>query len=357
MPDVIAISESAIEQAADRLRAGAIVALPTEAGYEAAAAALHPEAVEELRALVGAEEHLAIGLAQATELFDWLPHARGAAVRLARTFWPGPLVLVSSAGATRGLARRLPVEVQAAVVRGGALALRLPDQDWTRALRAALVLAPLPGFPQTVEQIAAGRARLDLIVDGGPSTFVRPPTVVRAGQRTAEVLREGALAAQDVAEVAAARILFVCTGNTCRSPLAEALCRKLLADTLAIEPGRLDEHGFRVQSAGLAAMMGNAATAEAAVIAGEHGADLGRHASQPLNLDLLAQADRVFAMTASHQYMLHSLRLEVGPAAQLLSPDGADVDDPIGSTEDVYRACAADILAALRLRLPELLES
>src|SRR6516165_10637865 len=102
-------------------------------------------------------------------------------------------------------------------------------------------------------------------------------------------------------------ILFVCTGNTCRSPLAQALCARLLADRLGCEPADLPARGFFVQSAGLAAMIGAEATPEAAAIAREHGADLSGHKSQPLTLDLLAQTDLLFAMTEAHLHILTSL--------------------------------------------------
>lgn len=344
-----------------RLRDGGLVALPTEAGYEAAASALHAEAVAELCEIGVRHEPPALVLAQAAEAFDWLPRLRGAAVRLARRGWPGPLVLASDAGVMAGLAVRLPSEVRENLLGTGSLALRAPDHDCVastlRALGGPMAVAPLPGFPQETSRIQAGRDRLALILDAGASSFVKPPSVVRAGPRSCTLVREGALAWDDLVEASRCHVLFVCTGNTCRSPLAQALCTKLLADTLGCAPAELPERGFRVQSAGLAAMMGNAATPEAALIAREHGGDLANHASQPLTHELIAQADRLFAMTASHLYLLHSLRLAVGPAVQLLSPAGEDIEDPIGAGEEVYRTCAGQILDALRERLPELLEA
>jgi protein-tyrosine phosphatase len=259
-----------------------------------------------------------------------------------------------------GLARRLPASVRSFLVHDGSLALRLPDIAWTgvlnRALGGPLILAPLPGWPTQARDIAEPD-RFDLIVDAGPSAFIKPPSVVRAWQRNIDVLREGALARDDLLEASRCRIVFVCTGNTCRSPLAQALCRKLLADTLGCEPSQLGERGYAVQSAGLAAHAGNPAALEAATIATEHGADLSGHVSQPLSHELVAQADRIYAMTASHLYLLHSLRLAVGPTPQPLSPAGEDIDDPIGCPEEVYRVCAQQILNVLRQRLPELMEA
>jgi L-threonylcarbamoyladenylate synthase len=345
---------------AARLSAGAVVALPTEAGYEGAASALRPEAVAELVKRAGAEELPALVVGQSAEVFDWLPYLRGAGLRALRVGWPGPLTLVADAGVAAGLAQRLPGAVRATLIKNGALALRCPDHAWVvpvvHALAAPVVLAPLPGFPQEAGAIRA-RDRFDLIVDGGPAAFLKPAAVVRAEGRGLRVLRDGAIARQDLEEASRCRLLFVCTGNTCRSPLAQGLCSRLLADTLGCEPAELAARGFRVQSAGLAAMMGSAATPEAVAIAAEHGADLAGHHSQPLSFELIAQADRLFAMTLGHLSMLHSLRLTVGPVPQLLSAAGADIDDPIGGSEEVYRLCAAQIREALRQRLPELQEA
>src|SRR5207253_3189276 len=108
----------------------------------------------------------------------------------------------------------------------------------------------------------------------------------------------------EIEEAAPCRIVFVCTGNTCRSPLAEGLCRQLLADHLRCAAEELGKRGFCVQSAGLAAMIGAEATPEAVAAAAELGADLTGHGSRPLTIEMLLQADRLFAMTASHLRML-----------------------------------------------------
>jgi protein arginine phosphatase len=159
-----------------------------------------------------------------------------------------------------------------------------------------------------------------------------------------------------MAETDKRHILFVCTGNTCRSPLAEALCVRLLADRLGCEPADLPERGFFVQSAGLAAMMGAEATAEAVAVARELGADLSKHKSRPLTLDLLAQTDFLFAMTQAHLHLLKSLDLPEGPTLALLSGNGEDIADPIGSSSEVYRECALQIKKQLEARVTDILE-
>jgi len=150
------------------------------------------------------------------------------------------------------------------------------------------------------------------------------------------------------------RVLFVCTGNTCRSPMAEALLKRLLAERLDCAPGELPERGFLVQSAGLSTMIGAPASPDAVAAVAALGGDLSNHCSQPLSLELLL-ADHIFAMTHSHLECLTGLGLEGMPTPQLLSPDGDDVFDPIGAEPAVYQACAETILEHLHKRLPEIL--
>jgi protein-tyrosine phosphatase len=95
------------------------------------------------------------------------------------------------------------------------------------------------------------------------------------------------------------------------------------------------------------------ASPDAVVIAGELGADLSSHRSQPLTAELLIQADHVLTMTASHLDALlpHGQAMLLPP--RLLSCDGEDVPDPIGAEPDVYRDCARQIWQHLQRRLPE----
>jgi protein-tyrosine phosphatase len=168
------------------------------------------------------------------------------------------------------------------------------------------------------------------------------------------VLREGVVSAADLARQSVCLIVFVCTGNTCRSPLSEALFKKQLADRLGCPPEALPQRGFFVLSAGLAAMMGGGAAAEAVAVAREFGADLSGHASRPLSADLAAQADYLIAMTRGHLLALAAQFPRSGVRPRLLSPEGDDVADPIGCEEPVYRECARQVWRHLEALVNEL---
>lgn len=331
------------------LAAGERVALPTEASYEIVASALSPDALPP-------NPGTALVLLEYADLADWMPRLRGAAARLLRKMGPGPVTIRANGGYASGLWSRLPAAAQRLVARDGLLTLRWPGQPIWSELRAAglpLISTPLEGA-FTAEAVAAPVA---CVIDGGPAQFAGGPTLVRAAGQRCEIERPGVLTQGQLDELAVCRILFICTGNTCRSPLAEALCRKMLAAQIGCSPAELSQHGFLVQSAGLAAMMGGAASAEGAVVAADLGVDLSAHRSRMVTMDMLLLADFVFGMTAGHCYTLESILAEGMTLPRLLSPRFEDIADPIGGALADYRTCATQIAACLQERLPELLES
>jgi len=129
------------------------------------------------------------------------------------------------------------------------------------------------------------------------------------------------------------RILFVCSGNTCRSPLAEGIARAEIA--------RRGWHNVEVGSAGLSAGEGQRATRAGVVVAGRAGIDLKGHRSRPLTPDVAASADLILAMSPGHVVVLRRLGLgdratTLGDFAAGLDGAGLTVHDPFGGDEAVY---------------------
>ena len=146
------------------------------------------------------------------------------------------------------------------------------------------------------------------------------------------------------------QILFVCSGNTCRSPMAEAVFRKL-AQERGVE--------IEVKSAGTGAWRGSSASYASQEAAAEIGADLSDFESTPLSLELMDGSDLVVGMTAGHRREILSRYPDAADKVRLLLEfDGSrqDVSDPYGGSLDLYRFTLQAMLPALE-RLLELIEN
>lgn len=356
-----------VDKAAQALTDGGLVGFPTETIYGIAAAAWIPEGVDRLADCKGRQDTkpMALAVRGPEEIPEWVPNLGKVGWRLARRCLPGPVTLVCDVETSAGLAGSLPKSVRSWVCPAGTLGLRCPAHEAIlqvlHSLPGPLVLTsanPSGAVEATrADEVARTFAdRLTLIIDDGPSPLGRASTVVHIQAENWKVIRQGALSAADLNALAACLILFVCTGNTCRSPLAEALCKKMLADQMHCSADELPRQGFLVHSAGLAAFMGDRAAPEAIETARDLGADIQNHVSQPVTRELIFQADYLVAMTQGHVQTLLSRFPNEGPTPLLICPDGADVPDPIGCEMTVYRECAELLQKSLEPWVKKFLE-
>lgn len=147
-------------------------------------------------------------------------------------------------------------------------------------------------------------------------------------------------------------LLFVCTGNTCRSPAAEVLARA--------EAARRGLEDIACASAGTFAFPGQPAAGVSIVVARDRGLDLGAHVSRELDLELIEWADLVLAMTPSHAAGVAGF--DPRAAVRLLTdflPDGDPnrghpIPDPVGGDRDTYEQTYAELEAAIGALLDRL---
>lgn len=335
-----------VARAAALLKSGGIVALPTETVYGIAALNGHPEAIARLHQLK--QRSNAKPTTQAfpdtARAFEQAARPTIAAQRLAARYWPGPLTLVVESP------------------EGGTVGLRVPGLDVTREIleqtRSGVLLPSAnPGGekPATnAEQVAAYYGgQIDAIVDAGKTPLSQSSTVVEATLERLTVLREGVLSRSEVESIAIHDVLFVCSGNTCRSPMAAALMKAALARHHAIPAEQLEAIGFKVGSAGAAAMPGQMASAGALRAMESRAIDLTAHRSRPLTRELLDDQDHVFVMTRSLLEQLRSIARHP-ERLQLVDDRDQDVVDPFGGSNAVYLRCAAQLEEAVGRLAPRL---
>lgn len=341
----------------DTLAAGMAVVLPGDVGYVVVIGPESPHAGAVLDALAEVADEppavLAYGPDDAAALGLAVPTT---ARRLMLRGWPDSFTVALPLPAGFSLPARWEPAVCGRLATGGEIRFRSPAHPVQDAVFPALTAPAIVAdtFHPTAATVAERLGeRVGLVVSANELPTGPRPTLVRCDETGWTVTRPGTVGAGALARLAARIILFVCTGNTCRSPLAEALARKLLADRLGCPVDELPARGFWVLSGGTAAYGGSPAAEEAASVAAEHGGDLKAHQSRPVNPGVLAAADDVIVMTQGHAQALAAGFPGYGPPPRLLCAGDADLDDPIGAGLDVYRACARTILRHLERFIPE----
>lgn len=354
-----------VHQAVQAVSEGKLVVFPTETVYGLAARALDEDAVARLIEVKGRQPRhpFTLAIRNVDAARDYAPDMSPLAHRLARRCWPGPVTLVIDRSHPESLVQRLPPSVQSVVSPGNTVGLRVAGHqivlEVLRMVAGPLVLtsANRGGQPEAqtaAEAIEALGDEVQFVLDDGPCRFGQPSSVVQVTDDRYEILREGVVPQETLARLSALMLLFVCTGNTCRSPMAESLCRQMLAKRFGCLGDELEEKAVIIASAGVAAMTGGRASEEAVRVMADSKIDLSGHETQPLTESLVRYADVMYTMTQSHRHAILAQWPGAAPRTHLLAADGSDIADPIGGPEERYRRCAAQIRAELETRLDEL---
>lgn len=377
MPNVVDLHSAAdsrdiVHQAVEMLSDGQLVVLPANGSYSVAGLCLQEEMLQRLNR-TAIDSQLSVTFGRGDEVLDYLPAAHDTVRRLIKRAWPGRLEICVPTEDSGGLLNAWPEAVRAAVLRDGWLRLRSPAekvvQEILRLASAPLLMtttcgcetqsavprgagrdSPELGKPAAApsavgleEILAAAKDEVGLYIDAGPCQDGNPCSTVAVRHGEWQIVQNGVFSPGMVARMASRVVIFVCTGNTCRSPMAEAMFRKFLSDRLQCPDEELPGRGFVVLSAGLSAADGMPAAPEAVEQLGMRGIDLGSHSSRPVTAEMLDQADHIYTMTASHREMILSARPELADRTELLSCDARDIPDPYAGTAEDYARCREEI--------------
>ena len=330
----------------DCLRGGGLCVLPTETVYGLAVLPSRADATARARATKGrhAEQPFTCHLSRREQAAQLWPHVPANIDRLLTRYWPGPLTVI------------LPA------LAGGTVGARLPAHEFTREVIAAcgeplwLSSVNRSGEPPLLDAASIEREfgeAIDLLVDDGPSPIGMASTIVRQTGPKLEVLREGILTADEVLHTAARVVMFVCTGNTCRSPLAEVLAREEVGKALGIAANDVLAHGLAFTSAGTGTLDGMPASDGSRTVALEAKLDLEHHRSCVLTPELLDRASFVYCLAQSHRRAVLAEMPGAADKLAMLRLDGLDVADPYGRELPVYRRTRDEIRAAVAARVKD----
>jgi len=355
-----------IKEAAATLDTGGLVAFPTETVY-GIACLLETNPLRRLDKLKGRhpDKHYTLHIGRKTDVEKYLPVIGLRAQKLIQNAWPGPLTIVFELD-TRAVEKQrkcLDKHISEILYKDNSIGIRCPDNPVAALLlqsaKKSPVVAPsanITGQPPATNAdhvLAQLAGKIDLLLDAGPCKYKKSSTVVKIGKKGLQILRPGIYSLSQLEAMSEIKFLFVCSGNTCRSPMAQGMFAKNLAKKLQCPVDHLNKTGYKILSAGTMRIADMPASQGSIAACAARGVDIKAHKSTALSQHMVEESDFIFAMTRSHCEQIVALDPKSRSKCVLLAEE-QDIVDPVGQSQQVYDNCAELIERAVEKRLREL---